>query len=449
MKSASFDQCQLPINSYAFDHRVRWLNKFDDPDNQPYSIAEIPTQGLTPLDLAAMQHDPFIFDVLLRLGKKIDINTVDEEGFGVLHRMSCKPEGRTRAGTAFSTLPFRGSQQKADEDLKRTIVAIKALGGDLEQLTRPAAPKAQEAQGNWEAWNLSRCTPLMLAFLSASPKVMQALLECGSNVHTENNLGETASHCLPALPQDMVSSGKCARLLISYSANANYKHTARAGLILKAAQNGLLDVVEGMLCAGADIDERERNPKSLQEGSNVFAFLARVFSPDIDGEDVLVARLLQTYVFSCPDVKKRRRVVEVGDRDGETLLHCFAMRCMPYCVELLLKKGAPVNARRKKLKIAPDSKNGGVRSSWDETPLDTAREYQVYREERMTKFLEWSVETCAKLVKRHGDIVAMVEKAGGLLTREVVVKKQLCIQRARRRASKIPERCIDYIRHID
>ena len=49
---------------YIYDNRVRILNTFGGPNQEPYSFSEIGTQGLSPLDLAAMQHDPFIFELL-------------------------------------------------------------------------------------------------------------------------------------------------------------------------------------------------------------------------------------------------------------------------------------------------------------------------------------------------------------------------------------------------
>jgi ankyrin repeat protein len=405
------------VDPYVFDHRVRDLNKFDGPDRRVYSIAEIATKGLTPLDLSAMQHHPFIFNILLKLSKNVDINVVDEEGFSVLHRLSSNLQGRTRSGGAFSTLAFRGSKKMAEENLKRTITAIKAFGGNLEQLTTPFAPRAQRAQGNWQGRNLSKCTPIMLAFLNPSLEVMQALLEAGASVHTENNLGDTAIHCLPY--QDPDSSGECARLLISYGANVNHKNSSGAAPILKAAQYLLMEVVEAMLCAGADIDERVCSVKTQRDGANIFSFLARF---DSDDRDISVARLLQQYVFSYPDVGKRRRVVNVGDREGQTLLHCFAMGCMPRCVEALLNHGAPVNASHKRLTIAPESVSTGVKSFWHETPLDTAVEYRALRESRMSQYREWSVQTYTQILQKENAIISMLEKAGGVSTRALVVK---------------------------
>lgn len=122
---------------YTYDERIRALNRFGSQNLQAHSVSETVTQGLSPLDLAASQHDPFIFELLVSLGGQVKINAVDEEGFSVLHRLSASNERRTRTGNAFSTLPFRGSRVRMRDDLRRTVAAIKALGGDMELLKTP------------------------------------------------------------------------------------------------------------------------------------------------------------------------------------------------------------------------------------------------------------------------------------------------------------------------
>jgi ankyrin repeat protein len=407
------------IDPYVFDDRVRWLNKFDGPDQHGYSISEIATQGLSPLDLAAIQHDPFIFNTLLSLSKQVNINAADEEGFTVLHRLSTKPEGRRRDGGAFSSLPFRGCRAISEENLKSTVATIISLGGDLEQLTTPSAPKAQKAQVNWDGWKLPRYTPLMLALRSPAIDVLKVLLESGASVHTENDLGETVLHCFP---QDKISCGESVRLIISHGADVNHRSISGAVPIVKAAQYKLLDVVEALLSAGANIDERECNSIAIEEGANVFALLARATFRD--DEDLQVARLLETYVFFCADQEKRRRIVEIGDKEGQTLLHAFAKSSMPCCVDTLLRHGAPANALMKKFTFTLQSKEVGVKSSWYETPMDSLLDIKAFRESQMARYRLWSIQEYGRICQRDNGIIASLKKAGGNSTLKVVVKAE-------------------------
>jgi ankyrin repeat protein len=282
--------------------------------------------------------------------------------------------------------------------------AIKALGGDLERLTTPSDPKSR------------RHTPLMLAHLIPDPKVIRALLAAGASVSTENNLGEAALHCLP---QDPTSSLECVKLLVSYGADVNHRDSRGSAPILRGAQYKLLDVVEFLLSAGADIYERDYVSHMVDQGTNFFSFLARSDYPNERSiyernGDERVAQLLETYVFSSPDEEKKRRVVDVGNLLGETLLHNFAKRNMPRCTEALLRQNAPVNALHEFFIYSP-----GTRiklTVWYETPLDSVLAVKAIRERHMSLHREWSVEEYNRITEVSNDIIKMLSRAGGKTT---------------------------------
>lgn len=73
---------------------------------QAYSTPTGEEQGLSALDYAAMNHDPFMFEHLHKTGKNVAINDVDEEGLTVVHRLTSTADRRTLTENRFSFFPF-------------------------------------------------------------------------------------------------------------------------------------------------------------------------------------------------------------------------------------------------------------------------------------------------------------------------------------------------------
>jgi ankyrin repeat protein len=402
---------------YLYDGRVRRLTRYEGPNMEAYQISEFKTEGLSPLDLAAMQHDPFIFELLLSLNCEVNINAVDEEGFSVLHRLSTSHVRRTRTGNAFSNLPFRSSRTQMRDDLRRTVLAIKALGADVELQTTPFASTAHKRAPQ------PSNTPLMLAVMNSATDVVRALLEAGACVHTENDQKETALLYLPDDgPEDETAYLEFLHLLVSHGADINQRSKSGVTVILRAAKNGIVAAVEFCLSKGADIGEREQSPHTSNEGDNVFHYLARgrrLYPPN---KDLTVARLLERYVFACPDLEKKRRVIELGNAEGETILHRFASAGMPHCVESLACHGAPINALQQKYTRRHE---GGVqfKMSWDETPLDAAMRAKDSWRESMERHRQYSKQEDEAFMQYHEAVVTILRRAGGVLAPKEVVRK--------------------------
>ena len=265
----------------------------------------------------------------------------------------------------------------------------------------------------------------MLAVMNAAIEVVRALLEAGASVHTENDQKETALRCLP---RNEAARRECFRLLITYGADVNQRDKSGTSLVLNAARSGDLDVVEFCLSKGADIDERELDPFQPSYDSNIFHFLA--YGDFRDETDRSVARLLEKYVFTCPDMEKTRRVVEVRDRDGETLLHRFALMRMPHCVETLVRHGAPINALQKKHKREREG-DAVFKTSWHQTPLDVIIAAMESRKKEMRTDKEYSKHEYE--VFRHMDeaIVTTLQRAGGVLASKEVVRKPFVFDESR------------------
>jgi ankyrin repeat protein len=393
------------------------IHKLGGPNLDIYSVSETPTLGLSPLDLAAMQHDPSIFEVMLSMKKLIDINASDEEGFSVLHRLGTKREGRTRLEQPFRFLSFRPYLNTPYKALEYTIEKIISLGGDLNKLTTPTETEARQSLSADSMEQHRTFTPLMLALHNHACDVVQALLALGASVVVENTLGETVLHHLPSgvmgekPNEELLGSVK---LLVSHGADIHHRSKIGVEPVLKAATSISLDVMDFFLSIGANIDARVQSKNAVDVGSNIFFFLAHEHCITID---VKVANMLEKYVFSSSDAEKRRNVIEVGDIEGLTLLHAFARALMPSCVKTLLKHGAPVNALHKR-----STEKGRVRSTWYNTPLDTVLAEKATKEKRMAETRHLSLKEYTHMCQMADNMIAILENAGGISNRQKVME---------------------------
>ena len=413
---------------YIWDDRVRLLSKFGGPHQEAYSFSEVETQGLSPLDYAAMQHDPFIFETLLASRRNININAVDEEGFSVLHRLSASHLACTRTGNRFSVRPFLGNHMERQRRLKRTVAVIKALGGNIDLLTTPSTT----AQRRERAWSFPSYTPLMLALMNGSIDVARALIENGADVNAENSHHETAILCLP----DVTKSAKddlleCLQLLVIAGADINHRSATGSTSVLRAAQRRLIDVVDYCLSVGASIDERDENPDAAIPGRTVLHSLVHTYRSFLKSEkhDQALLGLLEKHLFS-KTIKEQQRTMEAKDADGRTIMHSLSSRGMLHCIRAFLAHGAHVNDRENC--YTQDREDGAVyKVYWQQTPLDCAIQARDRRKEEMERDRLYSNREYRDLAERDRATIQTLIEAGGIEASKERRRKPFVFDRSR------------------
>lgn len=404
---------------YRYDERVRMLNSFGETLNDVYSFSEVGTQGPSPLDCAAMNFDPYIFEYLLSSERRreININDADEEGFTVLHRLSTSAVRCTNSGCSFSFLPFQGSPENLDDRLRRTVVAIKSLGGDFEKLTTPKASTAQKRQADGQELDFERYTPPMLAALGGWPRVVKALLEAGASAATENQQGNTALHCVS---EDKRFTAETVRILVE--AGAAPCHANRVGVtpLQRVAMRRSIGAMEILLSRGADIEDTNKMPRPTLKGSSIFAPLAlKDYAADIFDEtyDVEVAGLLEKHLLGCADEEKRMRVVRrcAPGHPGGTLLHRFAECFMRHSAAVLIQCGADVNATTTRYEFvqSPDC-NRSVKVPRPETALDAAARAQAFHIKLMERDMRYTRPEHKHICMKADAVIMSLRNAGGI-----------------------------------
>jgi ankyrin repeat protein len=345
---------------YVYDDRIRHLYAVGGPDAEGCTFPESGCLGLSAVDLAAVHRDPYLLRLMVERGVYVDINSADEEGFTVLHRLATSQIFRTSRRVRYPAHMFRGTDQAGS--LQALIVAIQSLGGDIERLTSSAEAAIQKIQRCTDLEKFSY-TPLMLAILEGDHGLVLALLECGASVNTENASRTTAlfhiSHRANAEQPQLLH---CFQTLFTHRANIYHCSSNGNTPLLAAAKGQVYDIFDFLLSQGAHIDERDRTERSALPGKSVFAFFAS-FDNSSDG---ILLQLLTKYVFHSSEPQKKRRVVQDGSDHGSTLLHECARFAMPNCTKALLWNGARVNALERKI---PFGKHDGRSISY-ETPLD-------------------------------------------------------------------------------
>lgn len=425
IKTLVMKGCSLAIRDgsdpYIYENRVRHRTNWGGPLPEAFSFSASVTQGLSPLDSAAVERDPYLFELIESLGIKVDVNSADEEGLSVLHRLSANHVRRTRTGVQFPFLPFRGSKTRTQEQLRRVVASISRLGGNFRLLT---TPNISEAQPGTTVNAFRRCTPLMMAAQGAvpfpDPQVVSALLEGGSPVDAEDDSGQTALHFTC---DDPTSYERILALLCSAGADVNHARNDGITPLVIAARTTDIGALGVLLSYGADIGARETagDVAPAVKGASVFACVRRGWD-ESDWMDRPVSHLLETYVFAHPDAAKARSVLCEGDVDGMTLLHTYAKHGLRHCAEKVIRRGADVNALGWTYKRRRSHDGASVLDMRQVTPLDLALKDRDDRMENQKQDSRRVKRSSFLSVRSTYDaVIKMLQDEGGRTSTEPII----------------------------
>jgi ankyrin repeat protein len=348
----------------------------------------------------------------------VDINSADEEGFTVLHRLATSQIFRTSRRVRYSASIFRESDET--KSLRALIVAIQSLGGNIESLTSDADTATQKKQRDTDL-EKSSYTPLMLAMLEADHSLVEALLDCGANANTENVSRATAFfHMSHRANDEQPQLLQCIRTLCTHGANINHRSSTGNTPLLAAAQGRVRDIFDLLLSQGAHIDERDRTLRTNSPGKSVFEFFA---SFDEDGDMVLL-KFLTEYVFSSSEPERKRRVIQDGSDSGSTLLHECARFAMPNCVKALLHNGARVNALERRTWLGYRNGNSIEKAIWFETPLDRLKTTRTFKLKMVAERNTLSIEQSKIVQARWKEVEEHLQKKGGKSCTPDMIREQ-------------------------
>ena len=329
---------------YLDDMNVRYMEAEGDYDQGGYSHPACPVAGLNMLDIAAANHD---WQILRRINSlqnnTVDIMQSDEEGYTPFHRLEYAWVGRTFWATRFWSPAFEGPPETRQTNIRHTVEALLAMGGQIDALTKSAdySTLADHPNGNM--------TPLILAVRRGDLDAVIALLQCGANPNIRNDQGMTALALLPEGGDPTVRPGTLpliAQILLRYGARPVHDFSSST-TPLAAAVNSSPDVFHMLLAAGAQ-------PTESRHGLNVVAMLLssyRIKERTLNGstDSTLVEHqiksIIKKYVLPCFPAAHPGMLEQV-DEQGGTLLHYAAYAGFPDIVELLLQFGVKSNIYR-------------------------------------------------------------------------------------------------------
>ena len=353
---------------YFFDDNVRHLDMTLPLDSIPCSIPSSPTLGFSAIDLAVMNRDHEMLDLLLSGTSDHNPNDVDEEGYTALHRLDA---GEWRYTNQFSKVwspLFQGSLKCRLGSLRRTLDVLKRRSFDLDKLTYP---KDRADSG------LADQTALMLAVSTGNVHSVQALIEAGANVNVTNSEGDTALLSVTRSCEYEALQSRIVTMLLEKGASIHARNDMGETPLLSAGMQRLRGAVETLLKYGACPSDRVGDKRAFEYGYTIFTHLASCRARDVPERDSWLLSQLETYILPFllhPEKGTRcREVLEQADLRGGTLIHYLAETGFVRSCKALLEVRVNVNGLRK---------DRGIVARYH-TPLDLALTGEVRRKQEL------------------------------------------------------------------
>lgn len=379
---------------YKADENVRQLHSHGTAEQGEFSETPETCLGLNPIDLAVANHDWRILEIFSSShpGNTATLFAVDEEGYSPFHRLSLNRIGTTVTGLRFWCPAFMGGETTRKNNILRTVQVLKAMGGDINQLTgSPSTFGLSGAQGG--------LSTLMIAVTKSDHEVVEILCNEGADVNLQNTCGRTALTLMFDLnvagssPPGSVSA--IVKSLVDHEADVNYRSPDGITPLLCASSSGDLEAVKILAKKGVEMTSTTgllaiahmligmRHVKNM-----VYSFVSITESQQIEAD---LAVLIKSHVAHAA----RSNPLLIGDK-GKTLLHCCANAALLACVEALVDAGAAVNAIEDiGTKSYVDRYHIDNGSKVHGTPLDvvlqTEKLFETSRSDRLSQESKWSL----------------------------------------------------------
>jgi outer membrane protein assembly factor BamB len=190
-------------------------------------------------------------------------------------------------------------------------------------------------------------TPLHFAVSNGQRDIVELLLDHGADMNVKNNSGQS-----PLFLAFQGSNKEITELLIDKGADINITNNNGLTLLHLAARNGQKDAVELLLTKGADFKAQNRGGRTAaglakEYGhSEIFELLSKHANQSGGAKEIMT---IYDYA-AVGDIEQLKSLISEGadvsakSRNGMIPLHWAALNGHKDIVELLIQKGADVNA---------------------------------------------------------------------------------------------------------
>jgi ankyrin repeat protein len=305
--------------------------------------------GTTPLHKASHYRRPKVVQLLLDHGA--DAHAEDVQGRNPLHELSQGP------GPSESAVSRASGSGLSGVELQNVVSVAQLLlgnGVDMNVLD-----------------NLHE-TPLHLASSNGALEIAQVLLDNGANSNAKNVYGQTPLHLVSQRSDFQSENADVTRLFLGLGMNVDIRDKNQATPLHLASLHGCHDISLALLDHGADINAEDANGQTplhrvsldiTHYQGDMYHHLAEAMlerGADVNAQDKDQATPLHSAVYMSR-LGTARALIDHGANihaeniQGQTPLHLVSqgvprqwiVRCESDVVQLLLSRGADVNARDK------------------------------------------------------------------------------------------------------